>query len=85
MQNHFYSFKSNEYSVVAYKKESYLKMVKLIRIDQVKEITGLSRSTLYEMMNKGLFPQSISIGSRAIAWTDSSIQEWIESRINASK
>ncbi len=59
--------------------------MKLLRISAVQEITGLSRSTLYEMMNKGLFPQSISIGSRAIAWTDSSIQEWIESRINASK
>ncbi len=59
--------------------------MKLFRLNQVKEITGLSRSSLYQMMDRGLFPRSINIGSRAIAWTDASIQEWIESRINASK
>ena len=57
----------------------------LLRLNKVKEITGLSRSSLYQMMDRGLFPRSINIGSRAIAWTDQSIQEWIESRINASK
>jgi prophage regulatory protein len=60
-------------------------VMRLFRLNQVKEITGLSRSSLYQMMDKGLFPRSISIGPRAIAWTDASIQDWIESRINASK
>lgn len=59
--------------------------MKLLRLSQVKAITGLSRSSLYQMMNQGSFPRSINIGSRAIAWTDASIQEWIDSRINASK
>ena len=57
----------------------------LLRLNKVKEITGLSRSSLYQMMDRGLFPRSINIVSRAIAWTDASIQDWIESRINASK
>lgn len=56
-----------------------------LRLNKVKEITGLSRSSLYQMMDRGLFPRSINIGPRAIAWTDASINEWIESRINASK
>lgn len=59
--------------------------MRLLRLSDVKNITGLSRSSLYQMMNKGSFPKSINIGSRAIAWTDASVQEWIESRINASK
>jgi len=59
--------------------------MKFLRLADVKVITGLSRSSLYQMMRKGQFPPSISIGSRAIAWTDAAIQEWIESRINASK
>ena len=57
----------------------------LYRLNKVKEMTGLSRSSLYQMMDRGLFPRSINIGPRAIAWTDASIQDWIESRINASK
>jgi prophage regulatory protein len=57
----------------------------LLRLHKVKEITGLSRSSLYQMMDRGLFPRSINIGPRAVAWTDISINEWIESRINASK
>ncbi len=59
--------------------------MRFLRLNQVKEITGLSRSSLYQMMRNGLFPSSITIGSRAIAWTDESIQAWIESRISSSK
>ena len=57
----------------------------LLRLKTVKEKTSLSRSSIYQMMDKGLFPRSIAIGSRAVAWTDESIEEWIQSRINASK
>lgn len=59
--------------------------MKLYRLQEVIKIIGLSRSSLYQMMDKGLFPRSINIGSRAIAWTEESIEEWIQSRINASK
>lgn len=49
-----------------------------LRLPAVIERTGLSRSTIYDRIQKGLFPKPIKLGERAVAWTDVQIQEWIE-------
>lgn len=46
-------------------------------------MTGLGRSSIYKFMEEGRFPQSISLGARAIAWQQSDIEAWIESKIKA--
>lgn len=56
---------------------------KMLRLKAVKEIVGLSQSTIYLMMSKGEFPQNISLGARAVAWSDGDIQAWIDSRISS--
>ena len=43
-------------------------MARLIRLPQVLEIYPKSRSALYADMAAGKFPQSVSIGDRAVAW-----------------
>jgi prophage regulatory protein len=53
-------------------------MQRLLRLEAVKEITGLSRSTIYADPN---FPRSVKIGERAVAWVDSEIREWVEARL----
>lgn len=58
---------------------------KFIRLPEVKRITGLSRSSIYLRMNNGEFPQSISLGGRAIAWLDADVFQWFDDRIEASK
>jgi prophage regulatory protein len=55
------------------------------RLPVVTYKTGLSRSTIYLYMSKGIFPASISLGMRAIGWLESDIDEWLEQRIAASK
>ena len=55
------------------------------RLPAVEYRTGLSRSTIYLYMSKGIFPASISLGSRAIGWLESDIDAWLEQRIAASK
>ncbi|WP_347116684.1 AlpA family phage regulatory protein [Vibrio cholerae] len=32
-------------------------------------------------MNDGEFPQSVSLGERAIAWVESEVDEWMEMRL----
>lgn len=56
--------------------------MKLLRLNQVKEITGLSKSTIYQYITEEKFPKQIKIGARAIAWTNSSIDQWIHERVN---
>ena len=58
---------------------------KIIRLNEVKVITGLSRSTIYLRMAEGKFPQQISLGSRAVGWINSEIIDWIEHRISESR
>ena len=36
--------------------------MKILRLPQVKEITGLSRSTIYLHMSEGSFPKKIDLG-----------------------
>ena len=49
----------------------------VIRISEVKTITGLSRSTIYDHIKKGLFPQSIKLGPRSVGWLRSEIEGWL--------
>jgi prophage regulatory protein len=58
---------------------------KLIRIKSVIELTGLSKSYIYALANKGLFPQSIQLvpGGTSVAWVKSEVLAWIDSRIQS--
>ena len=54
-------------------------MSKLLRLVSVKDVTGLSRSSIYAFIEQGKFPKQIKIGERAVAWDELEIQEWIDS------
>ena len=58
---------------------------KLLRIKQVQQITGLSKSYIYQLSNHNLFPKSVPLvnGGTAVAWVESEIQDFINSRIKA--
>lgn len=53
---------------------------RLIRRPEVEARTGLSRSTLYDWMKRGEFPQPVKLGARLVAWRESDIAAWLESR-----
>lgn len=58
----------------------------LLRLPQVLARVGLGKSSIYAAILAGDFPRPVSIGARAIAWPESSIDEWIESKMRqASK
>ncbi|MBC3807985.1 AlpA family transcriptional regulator [Undibacterium seohonense] len=57
----------------------------IIRLPQVKQRTGLSRSTIYSLIKGGQFKPPISLGARAVGWLESDISEFIEERIKASR
>ena len=57
----------------------------IIRLKDVMALTGLSRSTIYLRMVQGKFPNKINLGSRAVGWISSEVNEWIEERIRESR
>lgn len=56
----------------------------LVRLPQVKQTVGYSRSEIYRLISLNRFPKPIRIGERAVAWDMDSIQSWINDRIKAS-
>ncbi len=57
---------------------------RLIRRQEVEEMTGLKRSAIYLNVQKGEFPTPVKIGRRAVAWIEEEIQEWVDSRPRAT-
>uniref|UniRef100_UPI004026C820 helix-turn-helix transcriptional regulator n=2 Tax=Enterobacterales TaxID=91347 RepID=UPI004026C820 len=52
---------------------------------EVQRRTGYSKAWIYRLMAEQRFPSSIKIGSRAIAFIESEIDEWISERIESSR
>jgi len=50
---------------------------RLIRLKEVIAICGLSRSRIYQYINEGKFPASVSLGGRSIGFVESEIQLWV--------
>lgn len=59
----------------------------IINIKMVSEITGLSRSTIYEMVSSkskyydATFPRQVTLTVNRVGWIAGEINDWIESRI----
>ena len=64
---------------------------RFIRLNEVISRTGYGRTSIYRKMEDGSFPNSLKLGgplkdpnefdSRAIAWIEEEVDQWIESRI----
>ncbi|MFM2589494.1 helix-turn-helix transcriptional regulator [Vibrio sp. TBV020] len=54
---------------------------RLIRLDEVRDIVGLSRATIYRFIKQGDFPKQISLGGRAVAWDEREVFDWVEQRL----
>jgi prophage regulatory protein len=57
----------------------------LIRLPEVQRRTGYSKAWIYRLLKESRFPKSVKIGSRAIAFVESEIDEWINQRIVESR
>lgn len=60
-------------------------MERLLRLPEVEYITGLRRSAIYGRISKGTFPRPIRLTARAVAWPESSVEEWVAARIRESR
>lgn len=56
-------------------------VMRLIKLKDVMNNTGLARSTIYKYISEGVFPKPVSLGERAVAWVESEIEDWIQEKI----
>ena len=54
---------------------------RMLRRKEVERRTGFSKTTIYRLMDMGVFPQNVRIGIRAVAWCEQDIEGWIEARL----
>jgi len=54
--------------------------MKFLRVGQVMQLTGLSRMTIYRLELAGEFPKRRQLSKNSVAWFDSDITQWAESR-----
>lgn len=53
---------------------------RLLRRPEVQSLTGLPVSTLYDYLAAGTFPAPVKLSARSVAWKESEVRAWIDSR-----
>ena len=58
---------------------------RFLRLKEVSNRVGYSRSRIYELVKAGQFPIPLQLGGRAIAWLESDVDTWMDARVAASR
>lgn len=55
--------------------------VRLIKLDEVKYLTSLSRAAIYKRIALRTFPAQVKLGTTSV-WLESEVIEWIRSKVH---
>lgn len=58
-------------------------MNKIIKINKVCELTGLSKASIYRLAKLGKLPKQVKVGQRSSGFIESEIQDFIKQRMEA--
>lgn len=54
---------------------------RIMRLPEVKQVTGYGRASIYNFMKVGTFPKARRLGPRAVGWDSVEIEEWVRSKL----
>lgn len=54
---------------------------RFIRLSEVKDRTGLSKTEIYRRITEGTFPRPIPLGKRSVGWRSDELDAWFAERI----
>ena len=54
---------------------------RILRLPQVVEATGETRSTIYKRIAEGEFPKPVKLGAKSVGWVEDEISAYNEARI----
>jgi prophage regulatory protein len=58
--------------------------IRMLRLPQVINATGLGKTKIYELQGQGDFPMRVKITSHSVAWVEEDVQAWLARRIQAN-
>lgn len=53
----------------------------ILRLPEVRQITGLSTSDIYRRIAAGTFPRQVKLGARSAGWIEGEVRGWVSARI----
>ena len=53
---------------------------RLLRRQEVEDLTGLSRASIYRLISEGEFPRPVRVSATGVRWRSGDISAWIKSR-----
>lgn len=56
---------------------------RILRIWDVQQLTGFSRSGIYKLVSEGRFPRPKKLSIRASGWDSNEVEQWLNSRLDA--
>lgn len=54
--------------------------MRILRWNEIREGTGLSRSTVWRYERQGLFPRRIQLTARTVGWLEDEVTNWLSTR-----
>ena len=55
--------------------------IRFLRIGDLQDKVGLSRSQIYKLIADGDFPKQDKLGERISVWQESKVEEWMVSKV----
>lgn len=56
-----------------------IESLKIIKLPELLLLTGLGRTSIYNKMNAGTFPEAVKLGKRSVGWYENEILNWLKS------
>ena len=53
--------------------------LRIMRLSEVKAVTGLSKTTIYWFETEGRFPSRVSLGERSVGWFEDDVEGFLVS------
>ena len=67
------------------KPQAQAAVTRTIRRHELREIVPLADTTIYDMEQRGEFPQRFYLTSRCVVWDLAEVEAWLEERRRASR
>ncbi|ATR83993.1 MULTISPECIES: helix-turn-helix transcriptional regulator [Pseudomonas] len=59
--------------------------IEFIKLPEVRRITGMGTTFIYEKAKQGEFPRQVKLGTKSVAWIRAEVQEWANAQIAAAR
>jgi prophage regulatory protein len=57
--------------------------IRMLRLSQVVEKTGLGKTSIYELQKEGRFPRSVHVTGHSVRWIEAEVETWLVQQAQA--